>query len=178
MKLPDHAEHIRACARGDKAALRALFEAEGPRLFGMAMRIVRRADLAEEAVQDGFVQIWVNAHRYDARLGSARGWIYSIIRYRALNIMRDENRQTATSPDEMERLRDSDDADSSLEVLPDASRLRDCLQGIDEERRKALLMSYVLGLTHGEVAGRMAIPLGTAKSWIRKALAALRECMR
>ena len=172
----DYAESIEACARGDRAALRALFESEGPRLLGVAQRILHRRDLAEEAVQEGFAQIWRKASNYDRTLGSARGWIYSIVRYRALNILRDGSREQAVPEEELDRMRDANVA-ASWHGLDPEGMLRHCLAQLEDKRRHALLMVYVLGLTHGEVAGKMRVPLGTAKAWIRRSLAALRECM-
>lgn len=173
----DHAETLFACARGDKSALRTLFLAEGPRLVGVAQRILRRRDLAEEAVQEAFVQIWTNAASFDPSIGSARSWIYAIVRYRALNMVRRESRETSVPSEEIDELQDAE-AEASWASLPDRSALRSCLEGIQPPRRDALLMAYVLGLTHGEIAGRLRVPLGTAKGWVRRALIALRECMQ
>jgi RNA polymerase sigma-70 factor (ECF subfamily) len=172
----DYASTIEACANGDAEALRELYEVEGPRLMGVAQRILRRRDLAEEAVQEAFAQIWRNASRYDRTLGSARGWIYAIVRYRALNMVRDGSREQAMPQDDLDRLRDESVTSTWSGLDPDGL-LRRCLEALDSNRRSALLMVYVLGLTHGEVAGQMRVPLGTAKAWIRRALQSLRECM-
>ena len=172
----DYAEIIEGCARGDTEALRRLFEGEGPKLMGVAQRILHRRDLAEEAVQEGFALIWRNAARYDARLGSARGWLYSIIRYRALNMLRDGARELPMPPEDLDRLRETT-VDSSFGALDPEGQLRQCLEALEPNRRRAVLLVYVLGLTHGEVAGKMRVPLGTAKASIRRALLALRECM-
>ena len=143
----DYAEAIGRCASGDRAALEDLFAVEAGRLLAVAKRFLHRRDLAEEAVQDAFIQIWRKAGTFDPALGSGRGWIYAIVRNRAINMLRDE------------------------------SRLRRCLEGLDAEKRSSILMSYVAGYSHGEIAGRLAVPLGTAKAWVRRGLAALRECM-
>ena len=135
----DHAEKLSACARGDKAALRALFEAEGPRLVGVAQRILRRRDLAEEAVQEGFVQIWTNASRYDPNIGSARSWIYAIVRYRALNMVRNESRETSLPSEEIDDLQDSE-AEVSWTLLEDKSAL-DALEELAEKMAKKKLSS-------------------------------------
>jgi RNA polymerase sigma-70 factor (ECF subfamily) len=172
----DYSDSLEACARGDRAALRLIFESEGPRLLGVAQRILHRRDLAEEAVQEGFAQIWRKADSFDPALGSARGWIYAIVRHRALNMLRDGAREQAVPAEELDRMRDASVASSWNGLDPDGL-LRQCLGRLEDKRRHAILMVYVLGLTHGEVAGRMRVPLGTAKAWIRRALSALRECM-
>jgi RNA polymerase sigma-70 factor, ECF subfamily len=172
----DYAEIIEECASGDAAALRALFEHEGPKLLGVAQRILRRRDLAEEAVQEGFAQIWRRADTFDRTLGSARGWIYAIVRHRALNMLRDGSREESLPAEDLDRLRE-ESVGATWEGLDPGGLLKRCLDGLDPLRRRALLMVYVLGLTHGEVATSMRVPLGTAKAWIRRSLLSLRECM-
>jgi RNA polymerase sigma-70 factor (ECF subfamily) len=171
---------LSACARGDKAGLRLIFDSEGPRLIAVAQRILRRYDLAEEIVQDAFIQIWNKASHYSPDRGSARGWIYAIVRNRALNALRDGKRWELTDAETLERLQD--DAQETLptdlfDELDRESSLRRCLGQLDETKRRSILMAYVSGYTHGEIAGRLKVPLGTAKAWIKRGLASLRECM-
>jgi RNA polymerase sigma-70 factor (ECF subfamily) len=174
----DYEASIEACARGDHAALRALFEEDAGRLIGVARRIVRRHDLAEEVVQDAFVQIWRHAGRYDPQLGSARGWVYTIVRNLALNVVRDSAREHLFSDHELHALKDQDQIiDDAFHRLANNSRLRFCLEQLDDKKRRSLLLGYVAGFSHGEIAGKLGVPLGTAKSWVRRAVAALRECL-
>ncbi|MFN3613870.1 MAG: sigma-70 family RNA polymerase sigma factor [Rubrimonas sp.] len=173
----DHAALLEACAMGDRGALRMLFETEGPRLVGVAQRILRRRELAEEAVQDGFASIWRNASGFDRSAGSARGWIYAIVRNRALNLLRDGAREDIVEPEALDLLRETGTAEQAWLGLGEAEALRRCLDALEPQRRRAVLLAYVLGLTHGEIAGRMGAPLGTVKAWVRRALISLRECM-
>jgi RNA polymerase sigma-70 factor (ECF subfamily) len=177
----DHAAAVARCAAGDAGALRTLFEAEAPRLVAVAQRILRRRDLAEEAVQDAFVAIWRKAATYDPARGSARGWIFAIVRKRALTMLRDGAREDLADAADLDALREaSDPVDSAAEAferLDDACRLRRCLAALDETKRAPILLAYVEGLTQGEIAGRLGAPLGTVKAWMRRGLAALRECM-
>jgi RNA polymerase sigma-70 factor (ECF subfamily) len=169
-----------ACANGDRTGLRNIFDREASRLVAVAQRIVRRRDLAEEVVQDAFIRIWTHAHQYSPERGSARGWIYAIVRNRALNMLRDGNREDLVAEDQLDGLQETDQLDeimSSWHRLERSSRLRDCLAALDEIKRQGILMAYVGGYSHGEIAGRLRIPLGTTKSWIRRGLIALRECM-
>ncbi|CVI58479.1 sigma-70 family RNA polymerase sigma factor [Agrobacterium leguminum] len=169
---------LAACAKGDRNALRLIFDREAERLIAVAERIVRRRELAEEVVQDAFIRIWTHAHQYRADHGSARGWIYAIVRNRALNLLRDGKREHTV--EEVEALRESEQADEVMAAwhrLDRNSRLYACLGGLDERKRSGILMAYIGGYSHGEIAGRLRIPLGTTKSWIRRGLAALRECM-
>lgn len=169
---------LRACASGDRHALRRIFELEAGRLIAVAKRIVRRRELAEEVVQDAFIRIWTHAHQYSSDRGSARGWIYAIVRNRALNMIRDGRREQTV--DEIEALRESDlahDVLANWHRLDQDHRLRTCLGSLDEDKRRGILLAYVNGYTHGEIAGVLRVPLGTAKSWIRRGLAMLRECL-
>ncbi len=174
----DYASSIKACAAGDRAALSSLFEADAGRLLAVARRIVRRTDLAEEIVQDAFIQIWNKAAQYDPRLGSARGWVYTIVRNRALNVIRDHAREELVDEAGIEQLRHDDQVvDDAYQRLATDSRLRHCLEELEANKRQSVLLAYVAGFTHGEIAGRLGVPLGTAKSWVRRAVSALKECL-
>ncbi len=147
-------------------------------MLGVAMRLLRRRALAEEAVHDTFVQVWTKAASFDPARGQARTWLYAILRNRCLNILRDENRTDLVDDFEPMGLEASEeDAETIVMRLSDTGALKRCLERLDPARRKALLIAYVEGLSHGELAGRFGVPLGTMKSWIRRSLVALRECM-
>lgn len=174
----DYAGTLQACARGDRHALRALYDEEAARLIAVAQRIVRRRELAEEVVQDGFIQIWQKASTFDASIGSARAWIYTIVRHRALNVIRDGAREDLLDADELAAIQDNSAiVDDAFGRLATESRLRGCLEAMEREKRDSLLLSYVAGYSHGEIAGLMRVPIGTAKSWVRRALMALKDCM-
>lgn len=176
---PDNLDKsLAACAKGDRSALRSIFDREAGRLVAIAERIVRRRDLAEEVVQESFLRIWTHSYQYSPERGSARGWIYAIVRNRALNVLRDGTREHTV--EEVEALREYEHAGEIMAAwhkLDRNSRLHDCLAALDETKRQGILMAYVGGYSHGEIAGRLRIPLGTAKSWIRRGLTSLRECM-
>jgi RNA polymerase sigma factor (sigma-70 family) len=169
---------IQRCATGDKLALKQLFDHESPRMIGVAERILRRRALAEEATQDAFVILWKRASSFDATLGSGRTWLYTILRNRSLNILRDESRTDLSGEDhQLEQASDEDDPETVVMKLGEASRLRACLEKLEPDRRQAILLAYVRGLSHGELAGKLGIPLGTIKSWIRRSMVTLKECL-
>jgi RNA polymerase sigma factor (sigma-70 family) len=169
---------IQRCAQGDKSALKRLFDSESPRMIGVAERIVRRRALAEEATQDAFVILWKRASSFDATLGSGRTWLYTILRNRSLNILRDESRTELSGEDNhAEQASEEDDPETVVVKLGEASRLRACLEKLEPERRQAIMLAYVRGLSHGELAGRLGIPLGTIKSWIRRSMVSLKDCL-
>ena len=174
----DYTAALTACAGGDRQAFRALYEQEAPKMLGLAMRLLRRPSLAEDAVQDAFVNIWNKAATFDPKLGSARGWMYTILRNRALNMLRSEawlDFQGDLEP--LNLAGDEEDPEAVVSGLSDADALRRCLEGLPPERRSVLVLAYVHGLTHGELAGKLGVPLGTMKSWIRRSLLSLKECM-
>ncbi len=172
----DHSAAIRACAAGDEVSLRALYEAEAATMLGVALRIVRRRDLAEEAVHDAFLQIWRKAHQFDAKLGSGRTWMFAIVRNRALNIVRDRSREDLVDDETFEAVAGGEHDDMLLR-MPERDALRLCLERLEKPRRTSLILAYVEGFSHGEIAGRLGVPLGTVKAWIRRSLIALKECM-
>lgn len=143
-------------------------------MLGIATRILRRRDVAEEIVQEAFVRIWRNAASYDPELGSARSWLYAIVRNLALNALRDGKRELPLGD---EFINNAQEAESTMGRLAESSALRRCLERLDEARRTTLLLAYVGGFSHGEIAGRLGAPLGTVKTWIRRGLLSLRECM-
>jgi len=162
------------CAAGDRSALRVIYDIEAGRMVGVARRMLRRQDLAEEAVQDTFMRVWRGARTFDPQKGGARTWLYAILRNSALSILRDEGR--FTSDEDAPEGADPMTADA-LALLPESSALRRCLEQLDGSRRAVVVLAYVHGLSHGELAGRLGVPLGTVKSWVRRSLMSLQECM-
>lgn len=173
----EHAALIVLCASGDATALRRLYDVEAATMLGVATRMLRRRDLAEEAVQDAFLRIWRGAASYRPELGGGRTWIYAVLRNRCLTILRTAGREVAVDDDLPDVADDAPDPEAVVSRLSDASLLRRCLEALDERRRGVLMLAYAHGLTHGEIAGKLGLPLGTTKTWIRRSLLALRECM-
>jgi RNA polymerase sigma factor (sigma-70 family) len=162
------------CAGGDRAALRLIFDMEAARMTGVAFRILRRRDLAEEAVQEAFLRIWRLARSFDPARGNGRTWIYAVLRNRALSLLQDEARYPVS--DEDSPWPDAS-AEAAFALLPETSALRRCLEQLDLTRRTAVILAYAHGMSHGELAGKLGVPLGTAKSWTRRGLLSLQECM-
>jgi RNA polymerase sigma-70 factor (ECF subfamily) len=170
---------IQACARGDKAALNAIYTQEAPRMLGVALRILKRRTLAEDAVQDAFVLVWRNAAKFDPAKGGAETWLYTVLRNRSLSILRKE---AGTEPVEMpvgeEVADDGETPEQTIARLSDAEALKHCLEKLEPSRRMAIALAYVEGLSHGELAGKLGMPLGTIKSWLRRSLLTLRQCLQ
>ncbi len=160
------------CAAGERNALQVIYDLEAARMIGVARRILIRRDLAEDAVHDAFVRVWRNAGTFDPQRGSARNWLYAIVRNRALSIHRSEHRYDSAGEFDAEI-----ESEAAVARLPETSALRKCLDRIERPRRDVVVLAYAHGMSHGEMATRMNLPLGTVKSWVRRSLISLQECM-
>lgn len=169
----DYEACLLACARGDQRALRRLYEQDSSHLLGVALRIVRDRALAEDIVHDAFIRIWRGAGSFDPSRGSARGWVFSVTRHLALNVVRNHYREVPLG-DEHEQVAAPTD---TFEFSTRSGQIRTCLEQLDPARRTCILHAYVDGYSHSEIASRLDTPLGTVKAWIKRSLAALRECM-
>lgn len=169
----DPAALLAACARGERAALQRLYQAEAPLLLGIVLRLVRDRGLAEDILHDAFLRIWRGAVGFTPERGSPRGWMCSVARHLALNALRDRQRLVPLAENSEPLLAEHDDPARHAE----GRRLEGCLQNLDAPRREAILAAYLDGCSHGEIAQRLQAPLGTVKSWITRGLKALRECM-
>jgi RNA polymerase sigma-70 factor (ECF subfamily) len=169
---------LRRVASGDRESLGAIFRLEGGRLVAVARRIVRRPDLAEEVVQEAFVAIWRRATLFDTARGRARAWMTTIVRNRALNMLRDSGRLELVDDADLHAFGDrTTDAEAAYDALPRTELLRRCLDQLEPRRRRSILLAYVVGFTHGEIAADLKAPVGTVKAWIRRGVSALKECM-
>jgi RNA polymerase sigma-70 factor (ECF subfamily) len=171
-------------ALGDRIAFRALYDATSPSLFGVAVRILNRRDRAEDVIQDAFVNVWQRAASYSAAASAPLTWLTAIVRNRALDVLRSESVRRTESLDEREEDGDAHDpADERpdplglLEQAVDEVRIRDCLDDIQGPQRQCLALAYYHGLSHSEVATRLAAPIGSVKIWIRRGLDRLRRCI-
>jgi RNA polymerase sigma-70 factor, ECF subfamily len=166
---------LQRCADGDRAAFRVLYDRHAPRLYAVALRITRHTGLAADTVQEAFVQVWQNARQYDPGRGVAEAWMTGLTRYRALDLIRRAGPAMASLEDaDLPELSANLDA---LAATADGRALRQCLERLEEGRRRLVVMAFVEGFSHAELAQRLTAPLGTIKSTIRRALASLRECL-
>lgn len=173
----DYDAALLACARGERFALRVLYEREARWLLGVAQRIVRDAALAEEVLQEAFLQVWQRAATFDPALGSGRGWLYTVVRHQALKAVRSRRPEDAVEPETLTAVSDALQAGAHQDRDLDADALEHCLERLDADRRACVLHAFVDGFTHEQIASKLSTPLGTVKSWIRRSLVALKECL-
>ena len=168
---------IARCAAQDRAAFRLLYARWSGRLHGVAMRITRDAALAADATHDAFVQVWQQAGRYDAALGEASSWLMSLARYRALDLVRRRGREVLGHEAVEEEADRGPDPLGLLLASADGGALHRCLQTLSDERRRLVVLAFVEGFSHSQLAAKLNLPIGTVKSWIRRSLLGLKECL-
>ncbi len=170
-------ELVEAIREGDRASLQRLYALEARRLYGIALRIVRRPDMAADVVQDVFVQVWRNARTFAAERGDAQAWLTGITRYRALDVLRKRRREVLSDDPALGDTAEEPDVIERIEQAAAQSALRKCLDELAERERRCLVLAFVDGLSHSELAQRLGAPLGSVKSWVRRGLLLLRRCL-
>lgn len=174
---PDLDGLLQAVATGDRQALKALYDIISPRLFAILLRMVRRRDIAEELLHDTFVTIWKKAHQFDCRRGNARAWLFSMTRRKAIDRLRVADRERLGLDDDIASLEQADESWASRLDSETHITLARAVDALRPEVRRAVRLCYYHGLTHEELAYEMEVPLGTAKSWIKRGLAQMKLCM-
>ena len=168
-----------ACARRDEVAFARLYEASSAKLFGVALRILKREDWAEEVLQDCYVNIWNHAASYTAALSAPMTWMTSIVRNRCLDWLRRPRPEVADEDGAVLESTESDNPGplAELERAKDAQALGRCLGGLEPRQRQAIALAFYDGLSHSELARHLREPLGTVKTWVRRGLLRLKDCL-
>jgi RNA polymerase sigma factor (sigma-70 family) len=177
---PQLAAWIARIAERDERALGALYDATLSRVVGLVRRIVRRADLADEVVEDAYFQVWRQALRFDPARGSAQAWLLGMARSRAIDRLRREARFAAESldADHAPQIEGEDaPADDLLAAARGHAELHRALMQLQAQPRQLVALAFFRGLSHEEIANQTSLPLGTVKSQIRRALIALRQVL-
>ena len=170
---------IRSAADGDRDAFVELYDRTSAKLLAIALRILRDRDQAEDVLQEVFIRVWQNARTYSPEAGRPMTWLITIVRNRAIDVVR--SRREVTMP--------QDEAGRDLsESLPEPrnreaefilnEELRRCLDRLEEQQRRCLLDAYYDGLTRDELARRYHRPVNTVKTWLHRSSATLRACLR
>jgi RNA polymerase sigma-70 factor (ECF subfamily) len=176
-------------ALGDRAAFDTLYRETSAHLLGVILRIQQDRAQAEDVLQEVYVNVWRSAQSFNASLSRPTTWLGSVARNRAI----DSLRRRQSEPPTISRYQagpDDDDTDmlahlpsdspGPLDLLEQASQaraLQDCMQGLSGDQQRSLALAYFEGLTHAEMAEQLGQPLGTVKSWVRRSLQALKNCL-
>jgi RNA polymerase sigma factor (sigma-70 family) len=167
----------------DEAALRELYDITSRKLYGLALRMVGRVDLAEDVLQECYLNVWRIASDYRASLSPPLGWMSVIVRSRALDMLR---RLSSQMDGKMQSIDDEESqqiASSEVGLLDaamageQAGALNNCLSKIEAKQRDVIVWAYFRDMSHSELASQFNLPIGTIKTWIRRGLAQLKSCM-
>ncbi len=174
---------------GDRAAFAALYQASSAHLFAVVLRITRDRGQSEDVLQEVYVNVWRAAKGFDAAQSQPLTWLTSIARHRAIDALRRHQTQPQTlvrnaASDEADEhdVYDTltDPADGPAELLERASQARElaqCMEHLSAAQRQSVALAFFDGLSHAEVADTLRQPLGTVKSWVRRALLSLKSCL-
>ena len=168
---------IARMVRQDQQALGELYETMAGRVYGLALRITRHVQTAEEVTEDAFWQVWRQAPRFDATRGSAVTWILTITRSRALDALRRSDPAEPLDEECLADLQAGSDPQDLLAAVQREHRLHAALRNLDPLPRQLVALAFFRGLSHEEIASQTSLPLGTVKSHIRRALLRLRQLL-
>jgi RNA polymerase sigma-70 factor (ECF subfamily) len=169
---------IQRVQAGDASAIGELYTRFGRPLYSLAYQVVRDATSAEDIVQEVFLALWRDASRFDPSKGSAAGWLFSLARHKAIDLLRRETTARSRSVDVDLTLEPAgDDVEGETWWRIRRERVLAAMADLTDTQREAVELAFFAGLTHVEVADRLAIPLGTAKTRIRSGLLRLRDVL-
>jgi len=172
-----------AAGKRDAGAFRSLYDATSAKLFGFALRILHKQELAEEALQDSFVAIWNSAAGYQSHLAAPMTWMATIVRNKSFDMLRRSDNTVEIDADQfdnevMNALQDPQATPiEALQMSTDAKALAFCMSALEGLHRQVVALAYYHDLSHSEVAQQMSLPIGTVKTWIRRSLERLRACL-
>lgn len=170
---------LAASAKRDRDAFARLYQATSAKLYGVALRILRREDWAEEVLQECYVSIWSHAPEYRAGLAAPMTWMTSIVRNRCLDRLRRPRPEVSDEDGSLAASAESENPGplAQLERAKDARALARCLEGLEARQRQAIALAFYDGLSHSELARHLREPLGTVKTWVRRGLLRLKDCL-
>ncbi|MFT5713088.1 MAG: RNA polymerase sigma factor (sigma-70 family) [Glaciecola sp.] len=171
---------LKRVAAGNQPAFNKLYKLTSGQLFAIALKMLKNRDSAEEALQEAYVSIWYKADYYKEGQGTVLTWMVSIIRYRALDMLRSKKvrKEEDLSDDIMSEL-DITETTETTEATESGYdiKIEGCMQELEQQQRQAIHLAYFNGLSHSEVVDHLDLPLGTIKSWIRRGLTSLQRCL-
>lgn len=174
------AELLAQAALKNQRAFADLYALTAAKLFGVALRILRRQDWAEEVLQECYISIWNHAGDYSVQKSAPLTWMTSIVRNRCLDWLRRPQQEASGEEYEIAVEAWQDDSPGPMESLmasSEAAALARCMQQLEAKQRQSIMLAFHHGLSHSEVAGHMKQPLGTVKTWVRRGLERLKLCL-
>ena len=173
----DISDLIARCALRDRAAFRVLYERTSAKLFGVTLRILKDRSEAEEAIQEVYVKIWQRADRYVAGNTSPISWLVAVARNHALDILR-ARRPVSEDIDVALEIPDGGPSpERAVQDSQDRGRIDHCLGTLEPDRADAVRGAYLDGYSYEELASRYAVPINTMRTWLRRSLIKLKDCL-
>lgn len=170
-------ELLAAIARGDRQAFAALYRLTQDRLYAITLALLRQQDAAEDVLQETYLAIWRTAGQYQPARARALVWMMALARHRAIEVRRRRRAlETGAEPLAEDALQVPDPQPSPL-ADPLAHAIQDCMRRLSADQHRAIGLAFFHGLSHEELAARLRTPLGTVKSWVRRGLRQLKECL-
>jgi RNA polymerase sigma-70 factor, ECF subfamily len=167
-----------AVAKGDQAAFERLYAATRSKLFGVALRILRRQDLAEEVIQETYVKIWASAGQYNPGAASPITWMVAIARNRSIDLLRKRTEVSIEEePEAMNVASESEDPLAKRQMTEELKRLLGCVGTLEPDRQRLVLLAYYNGWSREQLAAKLDKPVNTIKTWLRRSLLEIRECL-
>ena len=171
--MADDVALLKRIQDGDRRAFRVLTERLAPAALAVATRVTANREVAEDAVQEAFVDVWRQSERYDARRGGLRLWVLGVVHHKAVDAVRRERAAAAAATRAPEPVAPPDPEERA--VMSDRrSRVLKAIERLAAAQREAIMLAYFGGLTYREVAAHLGVPEGTAKSRLRDGLMNLR----
>lgn len=164
-------------AARDRAAFRELYKTASSKLFGVLVRMLGNRSESEDALQEVFTRIWLRADRFDPAKGSAQGWMIAIARNHAIDRLRARPVESADEDAVLMLADQKPGAEAALVAKGHAQQIVDCMGQLEPDRARAVQGAYLNGLSYQQLADRFAVPLNTMRTWLRRSLLSLRECM-
>ena len=174
------AELLAQCALKNQHSFNKLYQLTAAKLYGVALRILRRQDWAEEVLQECYVNIWNHAGDHAMAKSAPLTWMTSIVRNRCLDWLRRPQTEATGEQYDVAVEAWQDDAPGPMEQLAssyEAAALARCMQQLDAKQRQSIMLAFFNGLSHSELAAHMKQPLGTVKTWVRRGLERLKGCL-
>lgn len=161
----------------DRKAFSLLYEKSASKLFGICFRILRDRGEAEEALQDIYVKIWQRSDRYVASDTNPMAWLAAIARNHCIDVIR-ARRPVASDIDEAYDMADPlMTPEEAVMLWSEGRRIDSCMEELEPGRASAVRRAYIEGLSYEELAENHGVPLNTMRTWLRRSLLKLRECM-
>ncbi len=168
---------IAEVALKNHAAFQALYARSSAKLFGIVLRVLKDQSLAEDALQDVYVKIWHNADKYRVNGLSPMTWMITIARNHAIDVLRRQRANAAPLTDTVVMADDQPGPEQRAIQSDEAGRLRTCLNALDPAHAQAVRGAYLDGETYADLANRQGVPLNTMRTWLRRGLLKLKECL-